>query len=104
MNEDIRNADTDKLTAEDRRLSIREPIDAKVEVVLETTQLVGSANNVSQSGILFFTDGDLRVTVRMESEGGTREMTGSLVRCERIKGDHRGWAVEFDEASQRAAG
>jgi hypothetical protein len=35
--------------------------------------------------------------VEFEEEGSARRRSGTLVRCERIKGDRRGWAVEFDE-------
>ncbi len=80
----------------DRRRAQRRAIDSAVEVRIDTTQLRGTANNLSASGILFFTDGDLRVTVEVEEDGKVRTLSGSLVRCERIKGDHRGWAVEFD--------
>ena len=67
-----------------------------MQVSIDTTALKGVANNLSKTGILFFTDGELRVTVEIVGGGETKQLSGSLVRCERIKGDHRGWAVEFD--------
>jgi hypothetical protein len=79
----------------DRRRANRESLDVQVQVHLDTKELTGTANNVSKSGILFFTDGELKVTVQLEENGKQREVTGNLVRCERIKGNHRGWAVEF---------
>jgi len=88
--------DAFQTSTSDRRRAHRRALDTAVEVRIDTTQLRGTANNLSASGILFFTDGDLRVTVEVEENGEARTMTGSLVRCERIKGDHRGWAVEFD--------
>lgn len=80
----------------DRRRAQRQALDSHVDVTIETSELTGVANNLSQSGILFFTEGELRVKVEMEQDGEIKVMTGNLVRCERIKGEHRGWAVEFD--------
>lgn len=80
----------------DRRRAARQSIDSGVQVSIETSEFEGVASNVSQTGILFFTDGDLRVTVEYLEDGETKTRTGNLVRCERIKGDRRGWAVEFD--------
>ncbi|MFT7668722.1 MAG: hypothetical protein ACI8X5_001420 [Planctomycetota bacterium] len=81
----------------DRRRAQRKALESEVKVSFETKELSGVGNNLSQTGILFFTEGDLRVNVQVEQDGETKTMTGSLVRCERIKGDHRGWAVEFNE-------
>jgi len=80
----------------DRRRAARQAIDSGVQVSIENPEHEGVANNVSKTGILFFTDGDLRVTVEYLEDGEIRTRTGNLVRCERIKGDRRGWAVEFD--------
>jgi hypothetical protein len=82
----------------DRRRAAREASDSSVQVSINTGSLDGVANNLSKTGILFFTDGELRVTVEFVEDGEARKVTGSLVRCERIKGDHRGWAVEFDRS------
>jgi hypothetical protein len=82
----------------DRRRSQRRDLESPVRLTLETPELQGKASNISSSGILFFTEGELKVTVEIEENGETRRVSGSLVRCERIKGDHRGWAVEFDRA------
>jgi len=67
-----------------------------VHVTIDTGELEGTADNISPSGILFFTGGELRVTVEVSQNGELRRHSGNLVRCERIKGDRRGWAVEFD--------
>ena len=80
----------------DRRKAKRQPGGGKVTIHLETGALEGTASNVSKSGVLFFTDGDLKVIVEVEQDGEMQKRVGSLVRCERIKGEHRGWAVEFD--------
>jgi hypothetical protein len=80
----------------DRRRAGREAAASPIQVSIETVELRGVVNNISKAGALFFTEGDLRVTVEVLHDGETQRLTGSLVRCERIKGDHRGWAVEFD--------
>ena len=78
-----------------RRLTNR----GRVKLSLVTHELEGRAENVSQSGVLFFSEGDLRVSVEVEENGTTRQRTGRLVRVQRMRGDRFGWAVEFDPAS-----
>lgn len=85
------------VSTSDRRRAKRQPAGGKVTIRIETEELEGTANNVSRSGVLFFTDSELKVTVEVEHEGEVQTRLGNLVRCERIKGDHRGWAVEFDQ-------
>ncbi len=51
---------------------------------------------MSQSGVLFFSEGDLRVTIEVDENGTTKRRTGRLVRAQRMRGDRFGWAVEFD--------
>jgi hypothetical protein len=51
---------------------------------------------VSGTGILFFSEGDLRVTIEVEEAGTTTRRPGRLVRAQRMRGDRFGWAVEFD--------
>ncbi len=80
----------------DRRRAARLASDSAVQVSIETSELEGVANNVSQTGILFFTDGELRISVEFTEDGERKKLSGKMVRCERIKGDRRGWAVEFD--------
>ena len=81
----------------ERRRSKRHPINGKVELTLCTTELDGVAENLSRTGILFYTDQPVRVEVEVEENGVARKRIGTLVRCERIQGDRRGWAVEFDQ-------
>lgn len=82
---------------DDRRRAARREMKSAVSVQLDTTQLHGVADNLSKTGILFFTEGDLRVTVSLVGEDGeTKQYTGQLVRCERIQAGRRGWAVEFE--------
>lgn len=80
----------------ERRRGRREAILGKVRLLLDSQALEGEGDNVSHSGILFFTDGEVQVEVEFEEGGVLRRMRGHLVRCERIRGNRRGWAVEFD--------
>ncbi|MBL8862088.1 MAG: PilZ domain-containing protein [Planctomycetes bacterium] len=75
-----------------RRLTNR----GRVQLSIDTRELEGRADNVSPSGILFFSEGDLRVTVEYEENGASKTRSGRLVRAQRMRGDRCGWAVEFD--------
>jgi hypothetical protein len=75
-----------------RRLTDR----GRIKLSIETKELEGRAENVSQSGVLFFSEGELRVTVEVEENGTTKKCSGRLVRAQRMRGDRFGWAVEFD--------
>ena len=92
-------SDPQAVSTSDRRRETREPSSDRVSITIETPELDGQASNVSKSGILFFTDDDVKVQVTLiDAEGQERTVAGHLVRCERIKGNHRGWAVEFDRS------
>lgn len=92
--------DPKRTQTSDRRRAARRETKNPVSVQLDTTQLRGVTDNLSKTGVLFFTDGDLRVTVSVEGDDGeTQHYTGQLVRCERIQGGRRGWAVEFEDPS-----
>jgi len=75
-----------------RRLTNR----GRVKLTIDTKELEGRADNVSQSGVLFFSEGELRVTVEVEENGIVKSRPGRLVRAQRMRGDRFGWAVEFD--------
>jgi len=75
-----------------RRLTNR----GRIKLKIDTLELEGRADNVSQSGVLFFSEGDLRVTVEVEANGTVEKHSGRLVRAQRMRGDRFGWAVEFD--------
>lgn len=80
----------------DRRRNLRVPSRGMVKIKIETSELAGRADNVSQNGVLFFSDADLRVTVLIGEGADQRSIPGRLVRAQRMRGDHFGWAVEFD--------
>ena len=80
----------------ERRGEEREDSTSALRLCIETNSLQGVTENVSGIGVLFFADGDLRVSVEFE-EGGTRKTrTGRLVRVQRMSLDNTGFAVEFD--------
>ena len=79
-----------------RRGATRNQLKGAVHLKVDTQELTGEADNLSRSGILFFTEGDLHVELEVESNGEVIKKTGRLVRCERIHDARRGWAVEFD--------
>lgn len=75
-----------------RRLTNR----GRVKLSIETQDLEGRVENVSQSGVLFFSEGDLHVMIEVEENGVMKCRPGRLVRAQRMRGDRFGWAVEFD--------
>lgn len=87
--------DPDSTHTTDRRKHRRQSLDGTVRVRFDVPSLEGPASNISKSGVLFFTDGELTVTLEIEQGGEVTQCIGHLVRCERIKGERRGWAVEF---------
>lgn len=80
----------------ERRRARRVTTRGRIKLSIDTQELEGRAENVSQSGVLFFSEGDLRVTVEVEENGVVKQRSGRLVRAQRMRGDRFGWAVEFD--------
>ena len=80
----------------DRRRHNRRTSQAKVRLSVDTDEVLGYVENISRSGLLFFSDGDLRVSVQVEEGGKSTVRSGRLVRAQRMRGDSFGWAVEFD--------
>ena len=90
--------DDDSVQTDDRRGAHRHTAQHVVRMLVETSELTGPAENISSTGVLFFSDGQLRVTVEIETDGETTQRHGRLVRAQRMHGDSVGWAVEFDQA------
>ena len=80
----------------ERRRNRRRASQGKVRLMLDAPAIEGEIENVSQSGLLFFSEGDVRIRVEIEENGTKRQRTGRLVRSQRMRGDSFGWAVEFD--------
>ena len=80
----------------DRRLHRRRATTEKVRLSVEAMSITGEVENVSRSGILFYADGNLRVTIELEENGKKTTRNGRIVRAQRIRGSTFGWAIEFD--------
>ena len=80
----------------ERRKNRRATNRGTVKLKIQNQELAGHADNVSPTGVLFFSEGDLRVSVELEDANGTRTVSGRLVRAQRMRGNSFGWAVEFD--------
>ena len=80
----------------ERRRTRRAPARGRVKLSVQTTEIEGLADNISQTGILFFSEGDFRVVLEIEEDGAVRKVGGRLVRAQRMRGASMGWAVEFD--------
>jgi hypothetical protein len=80
----------------DRRRHRRRTSVASVRLFSEPCEITGPVDNVSRSGLLFFSDGNLRVRVEIEENGVVTKRTGRIVRAARMRSDSMGWAVEFD--------
>jgi hypothetical protein len=80
----------------DRRAKERRASSAAVRLIVEGQEVPGRADDISHSGILFFTDHALRVTIEIESPSGVTRRTGRLVRAQVMSPERIGWAVEFE--------
>ena len=80
----------------ERRRHNRRAVQAQVRLSIDTNEVLGYVENLSRSGLLFYSEGDLRVSVRLEEDGKITVRSGRLVRAQRMRGDSFGWAVEFD--------
>jgi hypothetical protein len=90
-----RTDDIDIETGE-RRRNRRQKSRGRVVLQVQTSSIEGRTENVSDTGILFFSTDELTVTVQIEENGETRTRTGRIARAQRVHGDSFGWAVEFD--------
>lgn len=80
----------------DKRRHRRRNSTGRVRMFIEAMQISGEAENVSRSGILFFSQGNLRVRIEVDENGTVTKRSGRLVRAQRMRGDSFGWAIEFD--------
>lgn len=83
-------------SVDERRESTRRSVDVNLRVVLDSDEIRGRAENISQAGVFFFSGDHLRVTVHIEQEGDSRPYSGRIVRVERLSDDSTGFAIEFD--------
>lgn len=92
----MKRSEESNIETGERRRARRLPARGTVKLTVMTREIEGRADNISQTGILFFGQGDLRVSVEFEDQGEQRALQGRLVRAQRMRGDNFGWAVEFD--------
>jgi len=83
-------------TAAERRAGKRRRSAGKVKLRIEASTLEGELDNISPNGVLFFTGADLRISVQFEENGQPVVRNGRLVRAQRVRPEHVGWAIEFD--------
>ena len=83
-------------TADERRHGGRSETRVAISVKVDTDEFTGRTQNVSQGGVFFFSDNQLRVTVELEQDGDQVTRHGRLVRVERMNEETTGFAIEFD--------
>lgn len=82
-------------TQEQRRAD-REPLDAEVRMRIETESLRGVSDNLSDVGIMFFTDEPIRCTIEVGHGPEARRYAGRVVRLQRMNDTNTGLAIEFE--------
>jgi hypothetical protein len=85
----------------ERRRGNRRESRGTVQVTVETRELAGELENVSPSGVLFLSEDAVRVVIEFTDRGTVEKRSGRLVRAQRMSGDTVGWAVEFDDRTER---
>jgi len=80
----------------DRRRHRRRGAENRVRLTVPPTSIMGVVENLSRSGLLFFSEGNFRVIVEVEENGAITKKNGRLIRAQRMRGDSFGWAIEFD--------
>lgn len=80
---------------DERRISARVPTSGRVRLHLDQVDFSGKAENASRTGVLFFSDSEVPCTVELEEDGVVKEVSGVLVRLQRLGGQKTGWAIEF---------
>ena len=90
----------DESTAQtaEQRSAERRVVEAPVRVRLKTDSFEGVSDNVSQAGIMLFTDQPLEVEVDVTENGEVTSYTGRIVRAQRMNDSNTGFAIEFDDA------
>ena len=83
-------------STQDRRSNDRQRMVAQVRMTVESTEVEGVTDNISQVGLLFFSQDTVRVRLEVETDGVVKHFNGKLVRAQRMKETSTGFAVEFD--------
>ena len=89
-------SDPPETTTAERRVARRVASQSQIKLTLDTLEITGTAENLSQTGALFYSEGVLRVTVEIDDNGQRTTRRGRLVRAQRMRAEQMGWAIEFD--------
>ena len=84
-------------STKDLRRSARHDFEAPVRMRFEIDSIEGVSDNISQVGLMFFTEQPLQVTVEIQEEGKARSYSGRLMRLQRLNETSTGLAIEFDD-------
>lgn len=85
----------------ERRRAQRDALTLPVELRFDAGALSGSSADVSETGLLFLTDAPVEVVVRIETENGTIEHRGRLVRGQQLGATITALAIAFEPAGDR---
>lgn len=91
-----RNGDQRPATAVDARRAPREALETEVTLRLETESIAGLSDNLSEAGIMLFTDQPIRCVVEIGRGSSARRYRGRIVRLQRMNETNTGLAVEFE--------
>lgn len=80
----------------DQRRAWREELEAPVTLRIEATRVEGVSDNLSEVGIMLFTDVPVRCVVEVGHGEDARRYHGRLVRLQRMNETNTGLAIEFD--------
>lgn len=81
----------------ERRRARRQSFRGRVRVEIFEQALRGPCDNISDVGMLFSSDEQLRVRVLLEGDEGQWTESGQLARLKRLSEARAGYAIEFDE-------
>ena len=82
----------------DQRSEVRHDQEMHLRMRITTPSVGGFSDNISEAGVLFFTEEPVRVELEIQEEDGPRTVTGRLVRVQRMNENSTGMAIEFDRS------
>ena len=85
----------DPSTSTDRRRARRLSGAAQIRGRIDSCELQGHTENLSQHDLLFITDDDVHVTIEIEDDGVVKTTPGRLVRLEPDADGSSGWGIEL---------
>jgi len=82
---------------QESRRADRHSVAATVHMRLDSDTVAGVTDNLSDVGVMFFTDEPLRCSIRIGEGPDAEERSGRIVRLQRMNETNTGLAIEFDE-------